>query len=220
MASSTRDRILDAALDMFNGQGERAITTNHIAKELGISPGNLYYYFRNKDEIILALFERLVTFLDARIALPSECRMTLNDKKQFLEAALEGMWAFRFIYRDVHGFVSRNDALNNAWRQFAGICLNRLRDIFRGLIEGGLMQATEKEVEALSFNCFMVMTSWYGLVDTIAVGDEQKVSKAISSRLIYQILMLDRGFITEAGREFFAELEARYFQPVDWGIGE
>ena len=220
MASNTRDRILDVALDMFNEQGERVVTTNHIARELGISPGNLYYHFRNKDEIILALFGRLVTFLDARIVLPAERRMTLNDKKQFLEAALDGMCGFRFIYRDVHGFVSRNEALNNAWRRFAGLCLNRLRDIFRGLIEAGLMQATEQEVEALSFNSFMVMTSWYGLMDTVAVDDRQQLSKSISSRLIYQILMLDRGFITEAGREPFAELETLYYQPVDWRVGE
>lgn len=40
---STRDRILQASLHLFNTQGERNITTNHIASHLGMSPGNLYY---------------------------------------------------------------------------------------------------------------------------------------------------------------------------------
>ncbi|HFH3479332.1 TetR/AcrR family transcriptional regulator, partial [Pseudomonas putida] len=39
---STRDRILQASLHLFNTQGERNITTNHIASHLGMSPGNLY----------------------------------------------------------------------------------------------------------------------------------------------------------------------------------
>ena len=54
----TRERIIDVALEMFNENGERAVTTNHIASRLGISPGNLYYHFRNKQAIIANLFDR------------------------------------------------------------------------------------------------------------------------------------------------------------------
>ena len=56
--TGTKTRILDTALDLFNRHGERNVTTNHIAEALGISPGNLYYHFRNKTAIVAALFQR------------------------------------------------------------------------------------------------------------------------------------------------------------------
>ena len=52
----TRDRIIQASLEMFNEQGERNVTTNHIASKLGISPGNLYYHFKNKQQIIYDIY--------------------------------------------------------------------------------------------------------------------------------------------------------------------
>ncbi|NON38996.1 TetR/AcrR family transcriptional regulator, partial [Klebsiella pneumoniae] len=54
----TRDRILECALQLFNQQGERSVSTNHIAAHMEISPGNLYYHFPNKQAIIALLFSQ------------------------------------------------------------------------------------------------------------------------------------------------------------------
>ena len=51
----TKDKIIATAIKLFNQHGTKAISTNHIAKEMGISPGNLYYHFRSKNDIIRSI---------------------------------------------------------------------------------------------------------------------------------------------------------------------
>src|SRR5262245_27869463 len=58
-AERTKNRILETAIELFNDKGTKAVTTNHIAAALGMSPGNLYYHFRNKEEIIRAIFAQM-----------------------------------------------------------------------------------------------------------------------------------------------------------------
>lgn len=49
---NTYTRIINASLALFNEEGERNISTNHIAAHLGISPGNLYYHSATKTKLL------------------------------------------------------------------------------------------------------------------------------------------------------------------------
>jgi AcrR family transcriptional regulator len=55
-ARRTRDRVLEAALELFNERGTASVTTNHVSARAGISPGNLYYWFSDKNEIVRELY--------------------------------------------------------------------------------------------------------------------------------------------------------------------
>ncbi|MBL8594525.1 MAG: helix-turn-helix transcriptional regulator, partial [Devosia sp.] len=68
--TDTKSRILDTALDLFNEQGTAPVTTNHIAEALSMSPGNLYYHYRNKAEIVRGLFARITAAWAANYAIP------------------------------------------------------------------------------------------------------------------------------------------------------
>jgi len=97
----TRERILETALALFNRDGEPHVTTADIADELNISPGNLYYHFRNKDEIIGLLFGELDASLAPLLAGPSSRDADVEDFWLFMHLLFERVWEYRFFFRDL-----------------------------------------------------------------------------------------------------------------------
>ncbi|OSR66101.1 HTH-type transcriptional regulator AcrR [Pseudomonas syringae pv. actinidiae] len=82
--TKTRERIVQASLELFNQQGERCITTNHIAAHMEISPGNLYYHFANKQVIIAELFTQYETLVGSFLTLRTDRLPTIEDKRDYL----------------------------------------------------------------------------------------------------------------------------------------
>jgi len=105
----TKEHILSTALQLFNEQGTAGISTNHIAEAAGISPGNLYYHYRNKEAIIRALFEQLFALWDTKLALQDDRLPTLDDLQGLVRTNFEIMWAYRFVYRELLALL-RGDA--------------------------------------------------------------------------------------------------------------
>lgn len=56
--SNRKEEILETAAKLFNEKGCMNTSTRHIADDLNISVGNLYYYYKNKEEIIIAIYEK------------------------------------------------------------------------------------------------------------------------------------------------------------------
>ncbi len=74
----TRERILETSLRLFNEFGEPNVTTKLISDEMGISPGNLYYHFHNKDEIIESLFADFEKAIEETLAAPGGARANVK----------------------------------------------------------------------------------------------------------------------------------------------
>ena len=105
----TRDKIIRASIDLFNEKGERNITTNHIAAHLSISPGNLYYHFRNKEDIILSIYEEYArTLLLDIFPVVSKDVKALDALILYMDAVFQAMIKFRFLYSNLSVLLSKN----------------------------------------------------------------------------------------------------------------
>lgn len=110
----TKDRIIQTSIELFNRSGVVAVTTNHIAKELNISPGNLYFHFANKEEIIRHIF-KMMCKETYDVWLGKKGKKTLNPL-ELIDANFEMFWRYRFFHREMY-YLRRKDAqLNKLWK--------------------------------------------------------------------------------------------------------
>ncbi len=76
-----RDGILDAALRLVPRYGLQGVTMERIAEEAGVSPATLYWHFKNKNDLLLAMMERIIAQIDFGSFFPTQ---PLTDADDFL----------------------------------------------------------------------------------------------------------------------------------------
>lgn len=156
----TKDRILQMSLQLFNERGERSVTTNHLAAELGISPGNLYYHFSNKQEIIRELMDQYQKETLEMLALPNDRGVDANDKIHYFQVLSGQLWEYRFLHRDVYHLIENNESFREIYPDFALKVMQQGQKIYQAFVEAGLMEMTTTEIEALIINIWIVLTNW------------------------------------------------------------
>jgi AcrR family transcriptional regulator len=193
---------------MFNAAGEPNVTTNHIADELGISPGTLYYHFRNKDDIVEQLFSRYETRIDDALLIPEERLPNLEDIWLQLHLVFECMWAYRFLYRDLVDILARNRKLKLRFARIMTRASASAATMMRGLVRAGVMRASESEILAAAENVLLVATFWLSF--NAVRGTRVETETLDLGRGIHQVMVLIAPFLREAERKHLESLAGAY----------
>jgi AcrR family transcriptional regulator len=191
---------------MFNTQGEPNVTTNHIADELEISPGNLYYHFRNKDDIIEQLFARFDARMDDALVAPGGRLPGLEDIWLQLHLVFECIWDYRFLYRDLVEILSRNRRLRVRFARILRRADDNAHQVMRGLSQAGVMRASAAELDAAATNILVLATFW---LNYAAVRGDKDENAAIRDGIV-QVMMLLAPFLRDAERVHLNKLTQAY----------
>ncbi len=210
----TRERILAVSLRLFNGLGEPNVTTTAIAGELEISPGNLYYHFRNKEEIVDALFDEFQREIDPLLDSPLESAPQIEDAWLFLHLLFEAIWRYRFIYRDLNDLLSRNRRVEMRFRRIVERKTLAAVALCRSLVAGGDVRASDEQIEALATNMVLVTTYWlsFEYVRQAQRLAQDELPASSMARGAYQVLSLMAPWLGEEGRRLFGRLAHEYLR--------
>ena len=159
---NTQDKILNAALALFNEQGTAAVSTNHIAAAINISPGNLYYHFRNKEDIIRALFERLFAAWDVIFQLPSYRTPELTDIEAMITGNYQLIWEYRFAYREMAALLHKDPELHKRYIEIRRRGYDGFIELIEAFANAGVLNRpkTPQEQIELTELCWIISEQW------------------------------------------------------------
>src|SRR6478752_1624816 len=152
----TAERILEVTLDLFNRFGEPNVSTTLISAELNISPGNLYYHYPAKDELINALFARYEQALNELLAAAPDVR-DVEDAWFFLHSLFELIWQHRFLYRDLNDLLSKNRLLETQFQHVLKNKTKAVRTLLDGMSRTGAIRIDTREAEPTASSMVVVL---------------------------------------------------------------
>lgn len=206
----TKDKIVQASIELFNAQGERAVTTNHIAAHLGISPGNLYYHFRNKEDILRHIFKEYCKLLDSRIQPPNDHTEALDTLSNYLDVVFELMWRFHFFYANLPDILARDPMLHKDYQAVQEQVLQRVVTILHALREAKVIELPADDVAELAHTIKLLVTFWISYIKTQA--QDQTIDQASVYQGVLKVLLLFKPYASKAAQPRILHLQQHYQQ--------
>jgi len=201
----TPQRILETALELFNRDGEPNVTTNRIADELGISPGNLHYHFRTKQSLVEALFQDFERRMLELLGGDAVERADVEDAWLFLHLVFETIAEFRFIYRDLNELCGRDRDIRRRFRGILKLSMHSAGDLLQALERSGDCEPGTARNEPVIRNLVLVSSYWLSFDQVLEPRHEPRPGRAA-----IQVMSIVSPYLRGAAREQFDMLAAAY----------
>ena len=207
----TAERILDVTLELFNRFGEPNVSTTLISAEMEISPGNLYYHYPAKDQLLNGLFDRyeqpLLEILDSADGIEN-----VEDAWLFMHLLFELIWKYRFLYRDLNDLLSKNRRLEVNFKDLLQRKSRAMTALLDGLSRSGVARLTGEAAGPIGTAMVVVLTYWlsYEYVRDPRRALEPANAAAALGRGAYHALALLLPHLDEASRQHLRGLAGSY----------
>ena len=194
----TRDRILQTSLALFNSVGEPNVTTLLISDELDIGPGNLYYHFKSKGDIVGELFDQYELDMLDLLTVPEDADISLDQQGFFLHLLFETVARYRFLYQDLVNVLSRYDQLRVRFKRIQKKKTSAFRAICESFRRQGTLIIDQEELDSLCEQLTLTACYWSAFDTLSHLDDRESVDPG---RGVYQMMHLILPYLAPADRE-------------------
>lgn len=158
---NTKNKIKEAARQLFNRQGLADTSLRNIAQELGISQGNLNYHYKTKQDLVEALYYELVAKMDKQLAFAT-ANSVLEALYQSSLQSLTIFYDYRFLLQDLFKICRENETIRQHYMELQVQRKQQFFYLFDSLVQAGIMRAAAytAEYEQLYLRMQIVGDNW------------------------------------------------------------
>lgn len=202
----TQDLIVQTSIYLFNKHSTKAISSNRIAHECHISPGNLYYHFRTKEEIIQSVFHSIGKEMTSNWS-EDHLHPTMEHMRFIFARQIKLMWKYRFFHLEINSLLQKDGRLKSLFMNNRSRRIKELMLFFEEMVRAGLISRPSPPVslESAVRVTWLVSDQWVPHLDMHErTVDETSIAEGY--RIILQIL---QPYLTEKALEKQQELQSR-----------
>jgi AcrR family transcriptional regulator len=152
-------QILDAATSVFSRLGFHKASMDDIVEESGLSKGALYWYFKSKDDIIIAIldaiFARELAGVRALPDAPGTARERLLQLVGLIVAEIKAMKVLLPIFYEFYSLAFRNKTVQTALRHYLEAYMAALAPLIEQGIERGEFRAVDLRQTAFAMGAMI-----------------------------------------------------------------
>tara|TARA_R110002124_G_scaffold36815_3_gene118364 strand:- start:72 stop:734 length:663 start_codon:yes stop_codon:yes gene_type:complete len=157
----TKEKIIEIAIALFNEQGVQKVTSRHIAKEMGISHGNLNYHFNTKEDLLLAIYDLMRTEMSESYTGSLQHKTSFEHFHKLLLHLEVFNYKFRFFNMDVLELYRSFPKIQELLTETLELRKTQMYDLFQqfhadGYLDNQYLQNSER----LQHMIRIVITFW------------------------------------------------------------
>mgnify|MGYP000020578359 CR=1 FL=1 len=202
--TGTNQKILRAARVLFNEHGVAKVSQRTICDHIAISPGNLTYHFKKRDDIIEALYFELAEAIEAQMELAEKSELNLDGLAELTKATNKILFENRFFMIDFIQVLRSNRKIKKHYTTLSSKRLALIKRIVENLVKNGEMREEElpNEYDYLFKRAQLFGDFWIASIGTTTEDVMLKHSRIYTDSFMQSFYP----YLTKKGKEKFLKL--------------
>ncbi|KAB7885859.1 TetR/AcrR family transcriptional regulator [Poseidonibacter ostreae] len=178
--ATTKEKIIETSIELFNEKGCLNTSTRHIADKLGISVGNLYYHFKNKEKILIDIFLNYIKIVFKEVNSINYEKDEIFLLKDFLLNNLETDIKYRFLHLELNILLLSFPEFKKIMEEQLQNEIKMIKKLLNHQISYGYIKAmSENEMNFLVSNSWIIATnnlSYWNLLSKDLIANAKRGS--------------------------------------------